>query len=115
MRAAATLTAIALEGIYLLTDPSIFSAHEPALEAWRELRAAHQVAGAQDIEPEAVIAMLTGIHSCQQIDVSQGRQRPASRSQSRFAEIRGKYAFVPTSVDEFLKRKRENLELENRQ
>jgi len=112
---AAILAGIALEELYLLGDPGILR-HRERLEAWRELRnrATDPASGGQEMDPDIVSAMLRGIRALlDQMDVPQST--PSPHMESGFTAIRGKYAFVPTTVDDFLKRKRQDLELEARE
>lgn len=116
--AAAILAGIALEELALLSDPNILRQYERSFETWRELRnrAAHPAPREQQIEPTALAAMLTAIRAIlDRIDGPQERQRRHSPPESELTKIRGKYAFTPTSVNDFLERKREDIELENRE
>jgi hypothetical protein len=111
VRAAAILAEVALEEVFLLADPAVLGTDERRLEIWRELR---NRAGARAVDNKAVEEMLAAVRMMlEQIDVRQGRSTPLRPVESEFTKIRGKYASVLTSVDDFLKRKHEDLELEN--
>jgi hypothetical protein len=114
--AALILAGIALEELSSLSDRSTIEPGRQNLEAWRELRdrASHPASGEYKVDSKAVAAMVTGIRAI--LDQIEGlRDRPPSfaLSDTELTNIRGKYAFVATSVDDFLKRKREDLEPED--
>jgi hypothetical protein len=117
LTAATALAGVALEEASLLAGPDALVEQEPRVEIWREMRnrAAHALPGRGGLDKEEVKAMLTGVRTLlAQID------RPSARSSSfrpvedALTKTRGKYAFVGTSVDEFLKRKYDDLEREAR-
>ena len=115
---AAILAGVALEEVYLFSDASVLRQHGPSFEVWRELRnrASHPAVGSEEINREAVAAMVTEIRTLlDEIDPPQSRRRWSPRLENEITKIRGKYTAVPTSVDDFLKRKRQDLELENRE
>lgn len=114
--AAAILAGIALEELSSLSDLTVVQTREPRLEAWRELRnrAAHPAAREHEVDRKAVAAMVTEIRALlDEIDRPHATLRSSTLSQNALTSIRGKYVFVPTSVEDFLRRKREDIELEN--
>lgn len=67
-------------------------------------------------EVEAIVQAVKKLNSEQRVELdTQLRLMKADPKMNRDAglrSIRGKYKFVPTSVEEFLKRKHEDLDLE---
>lgn len=117
VNAAAILAGIALEELYSSGEPNVVAQSAELIEAWRDLRnrAAHATSS-QDVDTEGVAAMVSGIRIIlEQTENNRDDPQSTARSEAAAITIRGKYAFVPTSVDDFLKRKREDLELENHQ
>jgi hypothetical protein len=114
--AAATLLAgVVLEETSLLVSPDALGQLQRHVEIWREMRnrAAHPLPRRAELDTEEVKAMLTGIRTLlEQIDRQQGKPTSFRAVEDALAKIRGKYTFVGTSVDEFLKRKHDDLELE---
>ena len=86
------------------------------LAGWRVLRdrAAHPAAYGQEVDRKAVAAMVLATRT-----LLDGMDQPpaalvgSDRPYDEFTSIRGKYVFVPTSVEHFLRRKREDMALED--
>ena len=89
--------------------------HRSEIEAWRQLRnrAAHGSAGA--ISVERARQMIDGVRQILMTDsVSSGPVHPLrTEAGAALNLIKGKYAHVATSSEDFIKRKREELELED--
>jgi hypothetical protein len=116
--AAAILAGIVLEELSSLKELRMVQTLEPSLQVWRELRnrAAHPVTHEADVDRKAVAAMVTGIRALlDEIQNPDPTVRSSTPSANALTSIRGKYAFVPTSVEDFLRRKREDIDLENRE
>lgn len=115
--AAAILAGIALEELSSSRDKTVIQAIEPNIHGWRELRnrAAHPATSGQEGERAAVAAMVTGIRDLlsdiEKPDVAVGSSMHVLNA---LTSVPGKYVFVPTSVDDFLRRKREDTDLEIR-
>jgi hypothetical protein len=92
------------------------AARKSELEGWRRLRdeVAHDSPTRPDIEQ--VRRMLQGIREIVSFSATAAEPAPQSSGRDRaFAgQVKGKYAHVRTSADEFMKRKREEVELEDR-
>lgn len=115
VNAAAILAGIALEELFSAGEPNIVRQSADRIEAWRDLRnrAAHATSS-QDADAQGVAAMVSGLRMIlDQAEGIRGNPQSTAHSEAAAVKIRGKYASVPTSVDDFLKRKREDLELEN--
>ncbi len=113
--AAAILAGIAVEELHRFSDLSVLRQHEQSFDVWRDLRnrAAHPASDRLEMDAKLVAEMVSGIRILlDQIDTTQNRYPNFGE---HLTKIRGKYAFVPTSVDDFLKRKREDLEREHRE
>ena len=113
---ATVLAGIVLEEASLLLDPHVLDEARDNAKAWREMRdrAAHPSPGRPELDAEQVNAMLAGVRAMlDKADVSQPRSTGLPLIEEVLTKTRGKYAFVKTSVDEFLKRKHEELELED--
>ena len=114
--AAAILAGIALEELSSLSAQEATQTLEPSFKALRELlsRSGHTTERAQKVDRKVVASMVavlrTLLNELDRPDVT--LRNPATRSNA-LASIRGKYAFVPTSVEDFLSRKREDTDLEN--
>ena len=116
--AAAILAGLALEELFSVGDSRINEQPQQIIQAWRELRnrAAHPASRGNEVDPKAVAAMVMGIRAMLgPIMGSHDRPQHHPVTGDALTRVRGKYAFVPTSVDDFLKRKREDVEFENRQ
>lgn len=114
--AAAILAGIALEELSSLGDLNMVRAG--TVDAWRDLRnrVAHPASSQEEMDPKAVAAMVSGIRAIlDQTEETHWKINGTPRPEATVTKVRGKYAFVPTSVDDFLKRKRQDLELENRE
>jgi hypothetical protein len=114
--AAAILAGIALEKLVSGSYSNMAQQGEQTVQAWRQLRnrAAHPASLASDVDPAAVAAMVMGIRGMlDQIEESQDGPQSSPSADNPLTRIRGKYAFVPTSVEDFLKRKREDVNFEN--
>lgn len=95
----------------------MIQALEPKLRDWRELRkrSAHPAAGGQELDRKAVAVMVMAIRTMLNgLDSSDSTVRRSTPMQNALTTIRGKYVFVPTSVEDFLRRKREDIDLESR-
>lgn len=115
VNAAAILAGIALEELSSSGEPNIVRQSAGRIEAWRGLRnqAAHATSS-QNVDAEGVAAMVSGLRMIlNQTEGIRGNPQSAAHSEAAAITIRGKYAFVPTSVDDFLKRKREDIDFEN--
>ncbi len=113
--AAVILAGIALEELSSSRDRTIIRALDPKLQDWRELRnrAAHPDIRGQVVDRKAVAAMVSAIRRL--LGEIATPDIPIQRSTlNALTSIRGKYASVPTSVEDFLGRKREDMDLENR-
>ncbi len=110
LTAATVLAGVALDEACLLVAPNASDEQGAYLEIWREMhnRAVHPSLDRAAPGKEEVKAMLTGIRSLLE-QIATPESRPA---EDALAETRGKYAFVATSVEQFLKRKHDDLELE---
>jgi hypothetical protein len=112
---AAVLAGVVLDEATRFLPPAAITA-EGQINVWREMRnrAAHP--GSTELTIEQVKAMVAGIRGMlnQADEKSQLESSSLPPVEDALAQIRGKYAFVQTSVDEFLKRKREDLDLEDR-
>ncbi len=114
--AAAVLAGVALDELSLTLGQGA-SEQQHFLNVWRELRdqAAHPSPGAAQPDTGALKTMITGIRDLiEQVGILQSKATPLPIAEDTLTKIRGKYEFVPTSVDTFLERKREDLDLENR-
>jgi hypothetical protein len=115
LAAATVLAGVVLEEASLLVSPDALEEQQRHVEIWRELRnrTAHLVPGRAELEKEEVKAMLTGLRTLlEQIDRPPRRPTLFRPVEDALTKTRGKYVFVGTSVDEFLKRKHDDLELE---
>jgi hypothetical protein len=115
LAAATVLAGVALEEASLIFGPDALDGQKAHIEIWREMRnrAAHPMLGRAELDTEEVKAMLAEVRALlDQIDRPHGRSTPFRLVEPSLEEIRGKYASVQTSVDEFLKRKRDDLEFE---
>ena len=113
--AAVILAGIALEELSSSRDQTIIRALDPKLQDWRELRnrSAHPAIRGQGVDRKAVAAMVSAIRRL--LDEIGTPDIPIQRSISNaLTRIRGMYASVPTSVEDFLRGKREDIDLENR-
>lgn len=116
--AAAILAGIALEELSSSRDLKFVQTSEPSLQAWRQIRnrAAHPAVPGNEEDRKAVAEMVKGIRAIlDEIDRPDVTLRRSMLSGNALMSVKGKYAFVPTSVEDFLKRKREDVELENRE
>jgi hypothetical protein len=90
--------------------------HRNEIVAWRRLRnqAVHGAAGTLSVQQarEVIdgIRHILGVH----LEAGVAADRPWPERAVSPHDIKGEYAYVPTSSDEFMKRKREDLELEDR-
>jgi hypothetical protein len=115
--AAAVLAGVALEEVCLLSGQSASDQQQETLEEWREMRdrAAHTSSADADLDKEAAKAMIDGVRALiEQAHSPQGKSTSFRLTEKALSKTRGKYAFVPTSVDEFLERKHADLDLEDR-
>jgi hypothetical protein len=113
---AAVLAGVALEELSLLKPQGSSDQQQEILEVWRELRdrAAHIPGDNAQVDKEAVKAMITAVKTLiQQVERPHDESTSYPLTEDALIKIRGKYAFVRTSVDEFLKRKQDDLELED--
>ncbi len=115
--AAVILAGIALEELSSSRDQRVVQALEPKLQHWRELRnrSAHPVTRGQELDRKAVATMVTAIRTL--LNEIGSPDLPVRRStpvRNALTSIRGKYVFVPTSAEDFLRRKREDMDLESR-
>jgi hypothetical protein len=115
LSAATIIAAVVLEEASLL-NPGALDEEQDNVKVWREMRnrAAHPSGTGTELKAEQVKRMVTGIRA-----MLRHADRPDAGSSSlpsiedTLKITRGKYAFVETSVDEFLKRKHQELELED--
>jgi hypothetical protein len=117
LTAATALAGVALEETSLLVGPDALVEQEPRIDIWREMRnrAAHALPGRADLDKEKVKAMLTGVRTLlERIDRPPDGSSSFRPVEDALTKTRGKYASVGTSVDEFLKRKYDDLEREAR-
>lgn len=115
--AAVILAGIALEELSSSRDERVVEALEPKLHDWRELRnrAAHPARSERELDRKAVANMVTTIGTLlNEIDSPNVPVRRSTPLQDALTSIQGKYVFVPTSVEDFLTRKREEIDLEKR-
>ena len=112
-RAAIVLAGVALEEALLLVALKASDEEASVVEIWREMRnqAVHSSLDRAESRTEEVKAMLTGVGALLE-KIARPRSRPA---EDALAKTRGKYAFVGTSVDKFLKHKHDDLEIEDQQ
>lgn len=112
--AAAVLAGVLLEEASLLSEPRTLKQNEAVLNLWREIRnrAAHPSPREPEIDEQSVQQMLIGLRTL--LDAVQSTP-PPFHDEAALPKIRGKYAFVPTSVDDFLLRKQEDVDLEGRE
>jgi hypothetical protein len=91
--------------------------HRSKVAAWRQLRnqVAHGAAGAISVKQARQV--IDGIRQILMTHNVPGGREHTLRPEANAAPhvIKGKYAHVPTSSDDFIKRKREDLELEDRE
>lgn len=82
--------------------------HRSKIAAWRELRnqVAHGSAGTLSVQQARQV--IDGVRQILMTHSAQGGPVAAPPG------IKGKYAYVPTSSEDFIKRKRDELELEDR-
>ncbi len=105
------------EATRLLPPDAVFN-EKDQVNVWREMRnrAAHS-GGTQEsaLRVEEVQAMVDGIRRMlSRADEKAETTFHAPSLSDALTRVRGKYAFVQTSVDEFLKRKHDDQELEER-
>ena len=115
LTAAAVLAGVALKEISLMMDQDAFNRQKETFEAWRKMRdrAAHVSPGKAHLDRGAVEAIIAGVKGLpDQVDRPKGKSTSSRFAEEALKTTRGKYAFVGTSVDEFLRRKREDLDLE---
>jgi hypothetical protein len=115
LAAAAILAGIVLEESYPLI-PLALDEQKDNVRVWREVRnrAAHPSPVRSGLAAEQVRAMVKGIGAMlDKAERTQARSAPLRSLEDSLTKARGKYAFVKTSVDEFLKRKHEELDLED--
>lgn len=112
---ATILAAVVLEEASLL-NPDILDEEQDNVKIWREMRnrAAHANETRTELSAEQVKRMVTGIRAMLR---QANRPRAGSSSlpslEDAVERTRGKYAFVGTSVSEFLRRKHDELDLED--
>ena len=113
--AAMLLAGIVLdEAIRSRTTSAVADGEDDELRIWLEMRnrAAHTADAG--MPPEQVRAMVRGVREMVERGGARLQGEPRSSSaDGSLDRIRGKYAFVNTSVDEFLRRKHEESELED--
>jgi len=112
---AAIIAATVLE--YLLRSPAVkllAASRKSEFNAWRRLRdeAAY---GVMSPDADEVRRMLQAVReiSLSGTAAEAGTETPGP-PRAAVSQLRGKYAHVRTSADEFMKRKREEVELEDR-
>jgi hypothetical protein len=113
---ATILAGIVLEEACLLLDPVALEKQKDLVKIWREMRnrPEHRSPVRSELDAEQVKTMVTGIRAMlDEAERQQARSMPSPPAQDALTKTRGKYAFVQTSVDEFLKRKHQELDLED--
>jgi hypothetical protein len=114
--AAVILAGIAVEELSSSRDQRVVQALEPKLQDWRELRnrSAHPATREQELDRKAVAAMVAALRTLlNEIGSPDLPVRKSTPPRNTLTTVRGKYVFVPTSVEDFLRRKREDTDLEN--
>lgn len=115
-RTAVIVAGVALEELHLFGYQDLDRRHRPNLDMWRKLRdRATQVSPAErHLDEQSVREMLAGLHELlAKLDPPQIENGSFRHSENLLSNIRGKYANVPTSVEGFLNRKRDDLDLEH--
>ena len=115
LAAATIIAAVVLEEASLL-NPAVLDEEQDNVKIWREMRnrAAHPSGARPELNAEQVKRMVTSIRAMlRQTDRPHAGSSSLPSIEDALKRTRGKYAFVETSVDEFLKRKHQGLELED--
>jgi len=93
-------------------------AHKRELDSWRQLRDEVAHGSAVTLSAEQARQMIESVRqivSIHKAPPSASVQQARAHIAEAAARIKGKYAHVPTSSDEFIRRKREELDLEDRE
>jgi len=89
--------------------------HQSKIAAWRQLRnqAAHGSAGAVSVQQAREV--IDGVRYILSTHLDSRGAAPRVQPEVTISprDVKGKYAYVPTSSEDFMRRKREELELEN--
>jgi hypothetical protein len=113
--AGAVLAGVALEEASLVAGSDFLQKPEIDLTTWRQVRdrATRGSQGQAELSAAEVRSMLLGLRTLlAQIGNPKERSTSMQSVEDALKRTRGKYAFVETSVDAFLKRKHADLDLE---
>ncbi len=115
LMAAAVLATVAVEELHTSNIQGASDQDRKTFQLWRETRnRSNQFSDEKQFDRNGVEAIIRALRaSMEQMEKPEHESRSVQAMADVLAETRGKYSFVNTSADEFIRRKRGDLDLEN--